>query len=77
MGREIGNLRANYLQNQQEAHQADQKKFWKNTVSIIPGIKGSQGSTWLKSKEGAYIEQKETAAYINEYFTNIGPEVAS
>ena len=77
VGRDIENLRANYLKTQQEAHMADPKKFWKNVASVIPGKKGDQGNIWLKNEEGEDVDFSKTAAYINEFFTNIGPKLAS
>ena len=76
VGRDIKNLRADYLKNQQEIHRADPKKFWKNIASILPGKKGNQGTIWLKSDDGEDIGLQETSTYINEFFTNIGPELA-
>ena len=37
VGRDIENLRADYLKNQQEANRDDPKKFLKNIASVIPG----------------------------------------
>ena len=76
VGRDIENLRADYLKNQQETHRADPKKFWMNIATIIPGKKGNQGPIWLKSEEGNEVELEDTAAYINKFFTNIGPNLA-
>ena len=76
VGRDIENLRADYLKNQQEAHRDDPKKFWKNIATVIPGKKGNQGTIWLKSETGEDIDPQETSAHINKFFTNIGPELA-
>ena len=76
VGRDIENLRANYLKDQQEANREDPKKFWKNISSIMPGKKGSQSRVWLKSNEGADVNLNDTAGYINDFFTNIGPNLA-
>ena len=76
VGRDIENLRKDYLKNQQEAHMADPKKFWKTIASVIPGKKGGRGTVWLKDGEGHEVDQKEAAAYINTFFTGIGPELA-
>ena len=77
VGRDVENLRANYLKNQQEANGADPKRFWKNVASILPGKKGKQGNIWLKSKaKGEDLNLEEAADYINTFFTNIGPDLA-
>ena len=39
VGRDIRNLRADYLKEQQEVHKNDPKKFWKCVSSILPGKK--------------------------------------
>ena len=76
VGRDIENLRADYLKNQQEAHKTDPKKFWKSIVAIFPGKKEGQAGIWLKTQEGKNIDPNDTAGYINSFFTNIGPELA-
>ena len=77
VGREVENLRADYLKNQQELHKNDPKKFWQTIASIVPGKKGKQGNIWLKNEEGEDIELKDSAVFINTFFTNIGPKLAS
>ena len=50
VGRDIENLRADFLKRQQNVNRADPKIFWKNIASIIPGKKGKQGKIWLTDK---------------------------
>ena len=77
VGRDLENLRADFLKRQQEDNKNDPKKFWKNIASIFPGKKGNTGRIWLKdSASGNDIEQANTANYINTFFTNIGPDLA-
>ena len=77
VGRDIRNLRADYLKNQQEANREDPKKFWKNIASILPGKKGGQSSIWLKARDkDRDVRPGEAANFINRFFTNIGPELA-
>ena len=79
VGRDLENLRSDYLKRQQEINKNDPKKFWKNIAAIFPGKKGNTctNQIWLKeSVSGFDIEQPNTADYINTFFTNIGPELA-
>ena len=77
VGRDIRNLRADFLKSQQEVNREDPKKFWKCVSSVLPGKRGSLGNIWLKEKDtGADIELESAAGYINEFFTNIGPNLA-
>ena len=45
VGRSLRDLRADYLKQQQEAHKADPKKFWKSVSSIIPDKKTRSAET--------------------------------
>ena len=77
VGRDLENLRADFLKQQQEENKSNQKKFWSNISAIFPSKKGNTSKVWLKDpKTGNDVEPKETANYINEFFTNIGPELA-
>ena len=77
VGRELELLRRDYLKNQQEEHKSDPKEFWKVISTIIPGKKVKGGKIWLKKEtNGEEVPVKETADYINNFFTNIGPELA-
>ena len=77
VGRDLENLRAEFLKRQQEAYTADPKKFWRIISSIIPGKKGKSGGIWLKDNaSGEEIKSSDIAGHINEYFTNIGPDLA-
>ena len=48
--RNLQDLRANYLKQQQEAHKSDPKKFWKSVSSIIPDKKFKSAEIWLKDQ---------------------------
>ena len=76
-GRQIENLRSDFLKNQQVENKSDPKKFWNSVSAVIPNTKNKSTKIWLKdeSSQGS-IAQNETADYINEYLTTIGPELA-
>ena len=45
--------------------------------SILPKKKSNGGKIWLKNgMDGEEVEERETADFINTFFTNIGPELA-
>ena len=77
IGRDLELLRADYLKNQQEIYKGDPKKFWRSIQSVIPSKKAKGGSIVLKdSNNGLEINADEVPGYINEFFTNIGPNLA-
>ena len=76
-GRQVENLRIEYLKNQQIAHQSDPKKFWNTISSIIPSNKNSSKVNNIKvSEQSQYIDQDKTAKFMNSYFSSIGPKLA-
>ena len=77
VGRDLENLRVEFLKNQQEINKNDPKKFWSTISSIYPGKKGKSNKIWLKNQTtGTEIEQAGTANFINSFFTNIGKDLA-
>ena len=77
VGRDLENLRADFLREQQEVNKNDPKKFWKTISTIFPGKKGKTSKIWLKNhRNDTQIEQIDTANYINTFFTNIGKDLA-
>ena len=77
VGREIENLRVNFLKDQQTAHKNDPKKFWKSIASVFPNKRNSQTSIWLKNEdENTKLEQRDIPNYMNSFFTGIGPKLA-
>ena len=77
VGRDLRNLRADYLKQQQEANKSDPKKFWKTVASIITTKNSKTGNIWLREGgNGRNVDQEETAGHFNSYFTNVGPNLA-
>ena len=77
VGRELENLRAEFLKREQQAFAGDPKKFWANISSIFPGKKGKTSKIWLKDLDNnEEVKSEQTANFINSYFTNIGPNLA-
>ena len=70
--------RADYIKDNLDNNIGNQKKFWKNIQNIIPS-KNKQNLGTFKLKDdntGIEIEENETAQYINDFFVNIGPNLA-
>ena len=78
VGRGLENLRADYLKNQQEANKGDPKNFWKAISTLVPNQKAKSSTIWLRDETtGSNVPQDRTAGFINKFFTNIGPDLAS
>ena len=56
----------------------DSKKFWKNIQEVIPNKKSNNGNIFnlLDNSTNEMIDSNNTADFINDYFTNIGPNLA-
>ena len=77
VGRNIEILRADFLKQQQDEHRANPKKFWQTIAAIIPNKKNNKGNIWLRDKAtGKEVDTKEVSNYINQFFTNVGPNLA-
>ena len=77
IGRDLRNLRSEFLLNQQTIHKDDPKKFWSTISSIIPGKRGPSKLIWLKDEKSAQdIDQDKVSQYMNSFFTNIGSDLA-
>ena len=75
VGRDLENLRADFLKTQQAANEGDPKGFWKLVSLVLPDHKSKSSSIWLKDKD-KQIPPGQTAEFINEFFTSIGPKLA-
>ena len=69
--------KAQYIKEQLEIHSNDQKKFWKHIQEVIPNSNKNTKIINLKdTNTGDPIELNDTADYINNFFINIGPNLA-
>ena len=77
-GKIIQKAKQNYLENEFENSKGDPKKFWKNIYSILPKSKleNNKDIIHLKNNEGKNIDVEETSNFINDFFINIGPNLA-
>ena len=77
VGKNVRNLKADFLKQQQEAHKSNPKKFWSTVSSIIPKKKSNPGEIWLKDKDNtSLIGSGKSASYFNEFFSQVGANLA-
>ena len=76
----VGNLifqsKKNHFEDEYNASKKDPKKFWNNIFTILPKNKEQKLSINLKNDLKEEINSEETASYINDFFANIGPNLA-
>ena len=76
--RRLREARADYIKENLNNNMGDQKKFWKNIQNVLPS-KRTYGPLNLKlidQSTGKHIAEESTASYINDFFVNIGPNLA-
>ena len=77
VGRNIRNLRADFLKQQQVTHKSDPKKFWQTVSEVIPSSKAKPGEVNLKDKmSNQPVGSENTANFFNNFFTKVGPNLA-
>ena len=77
VGKIVESAKRNYLEEEFLSSKKDPKRFWRNIYSIIPNNKNSKkGKIHLNDDEGNSISYDNTANYINDFFSNIGPNLA-
>ena len=80
VGRLVEQSKSDFLRDQQEELADDPKKFWRLIKSIVPGKKSGNCKITLVDKEaspeGVEINGERTADFINDFFSNIGPNLA-
>ena len=78
VGKLVRNARAEFVKDQQKEFKNEPKKFWKTISTIIPDKKQKQGlMSLVDQNSGNEVEETKTANYVNEYFSSIGPKLAS
>ena len=74
----LRDARAEFIKDRMDQNMGDSKKFWKNIQEVIPNKKSNNRNIFnlldISTKE--MIESEKTADFINDYFTNIGPNLA-
>ena len=68
--------KTDFIKEQLITHSNDQKKFWKHIQEVLPqNIHNSNPISLLDSND-EIIEPENTADFINQFFTDIGPNLA-
>ena len=76
-GKIIEEAKINYLNDNLISTYNDPKRFWRSIYSILPNKKKNDKSKiHLNDEKGNNINDCDSADYINNYFTNIGPQLA-
>ena len=76
-GKLIEKARKEHFQEEYENSKDDPKRFWRNIYDIIPKNKNNKSTIHLKNNEGLEVKLDDTASYINDFFTKIGPNLAA
>ena len=78
-GKIIEKAKKDFLENEFINSKGDPKRFWKNIYSIIPktSIDNQKDIIHLKNENNTNIDIKETSEFINDFFINIGPNLAN
>ena len=76
----VEQARADFWKDQQLELEDDPKMFWRVVKTIVPGKKAGSEYMNLSDKEaageGQNIAANDTADYVNDFFSNIGPKLA-
>ena len=73
----IDMAKKNYFEDEYLASKGDPKRFWRNINSIIPNSKSKTSHINLINENKEDIDPDKVSDYINTFFTNIGPNLAS
>ena len=69
--------RADYIKENLENNIGNSKKFWKNIQDVLPSKKGkAKGNFDLHDENDKNIASERVADFINNFFVNIGPNLA-
>ena len=73
----VRKAKSDFIKNELNENITDSKKFWKQVKEVIPNGGSSQNKiSLIDDTTGLLIEEKCTADFINDFFTNIGPTLA-
>ena len=70
--------RADFIKESLDNNMGNSKKFWKNIQEVLPNKNSNSSGSFCLFDTGKneMIDPGDTANYINEFFTNIGPKLA-
>ena len=73
--RMVKNAKNSFIKDKLSDYQDNPKKFWEQIKSTYPSDK-KQNPIRISDKDGNILENNQTAELVNDYFTNIGPNLA-
>ena len=76
VGALIFQAKQNHFEDEYNATKKDPKKIWSNIFTILPKNKDQKLNINLKNEVNEEINSDDTAKYINDFFANIGPNLA-
>ena len=68
----IRSAKREFILNEFEENKSDHKRFWKNIRRVMPDSKGDSRQEIRLTGDDGNVERHETAAFINDYFINVG-----
>ena len=70
--------RGDFIKERLDNNMGNSKKFWRNIQEVLPNKKSNSKNvfTLFDSEKNETIDTENTANFINEYFTGIGPKLA-
>ena len=74
--RRITKARADFIKTKLDLYKGDSQKFWKTIQEVIGNRSGKKDKINLYDNDGKIVNDEDTAGYINEFFTSIGPNLA-
>ena len=75
----IKNAKADFIKENLENNIGNQKKFWKTIQEVIPAKQSKGNKPMIKlidKSSGNPVPEINTASFINDFFVNIGPNLA-
>ena len=76
----LSSAKEEYIKNKLEEHKNNPRKFWR-VINEMSGIGKNnmrkKGCTKLKDEAGILYENLEAAEYLNNYYVNVGPNLAN
>ena len=74
----LRDARADFIKDNLNNNIGNQQKFWQNIQNVIPSAKKRNIGTFklVDNDTGLDIEEHDTAQFINDFFVNIGPNLA-
>ena len=73
----VRNAKSNFIKDELNTHFNDPKKFWDKVSLALPSNSSGSNLIKLKNHNNIVISEEDTSDYINNFFSNIGKNLAS